>query len=198
MNKKSFYRGFGVGVLFSAVILGTSCLIRTSDARVISQAKKLGMVFADGNTTAVDKNKKENNASSSAPTEKSDSNKKNNKTTNVPVTTENPKVVPTPEPDDTTIKTSQKKDKKETNSMDEEKDKMEKDIKNEAKQLEIKAGDWSSTVSARLEKMGIIKDATDFDLYLSQNGYGESITAGTYSVSADDSYQDIAKKITGK
>ena len=43
MDKKSFIRGFGTGVLFVAVILGISCLIRTSDSAVISRARKLGM-----------------------------------------------------------------------------------------------------------------------------------------------------------
>lgn len=202
MNKKSFWRGFGVGVLFASVILGVSCLIRTSDARVISQAKKLGMVFANENTTVVEKNKDKGSESSAEPTEKTDKKKQETKSTDVPMETENPKVVPTPEADDTADGSDGKKTKTtgSTNksSMEEEKNRMEKNIKNEAKQLEIKAGDLSSTVSARLQKMGIIKDATDFDLYLSQNGYGESISAGTYSVSPDDTYQELAKKITGK
>ena len=46
MDKKSFMRGFGAGVLFAAVILGTSCLLRTSDAAVIRKAKQLGMTYA--------------------------------------------------------------------------------------------------------------------------------------------------------
>ena len=46
MDKKSFLRGFGTGVLFVAVILGISCLIRTSDSAVISRARKLGMTFS--------------------------------------------------------------------------------------------------------------------------------------------------------
>ena len=44
MNKKSFLRGFGSGVLFTAVILGTSAMLRTSDSYVRSRALKLGMV----------------------------------------------------------------------------------------------------------------------------------------------------------
>ena len=51
MNKKSFLRGFGAGVLFVTVILGISCLIRTSDSAVITRAKKLGMTFASSNNT---------------------------------------------------------------------------------------------------------------------------------------------------
>ena len=40
-HKKTFWRGFGAGVLFAAVILGISCLLRTSDAQVVARAKKL-------------------------------------------------------------------------------------------------------------------------------------------------------------
>lgn len=199
MNKKSFWRGFGIGVLFAAIILGTSCLIRTSDARVIAKAKKLGMVFAENNSTVVDKNsKKEDNSASAKPGEETDKKRQETKSSDIPAETENPKAVPTPESDDTSEKSHQKATKKPADSMDmdDEKNRMEKDIRNEAQQLEIKAGDLSSTVSARLKKMGIIDDATDFDLYLSQNGYGESISAGTYTVSPGDSYQDIANKIT--
>ncbi|MCH5268078.1 MAG: hypothetical protein J1E62_07015 [Lachnospiraceae bacterium] len=200
MNKKSFLRGFGTGVLFAAIILGISCLIRTSDVRVISQAKKLGMDFVKNDTTVVENNRnKKDDAATAAPNEKTDSKKQETKSTDIPAETENPKVVPTPEPDDTEKKTTDKKsDKKSSNSMEAEKNKMEKSIKDEAKQLEIKAGDWSSTVSSKLQKMGIIENATDFDLYLMQNGYGESIAAGTYSVSPDDTYRELARKITGK
>ncbi len=47
MDKKSFMRGFGTGVLFAAVILGISCLMRTSDTAVIRKARQLGMTYAD-------------------------------------------------------------------------------------------------------------------------------------------------------
>ena len=53
MNKKSFFRGFGVGVLFVTVVLGISCLMHTSDSAVISRAKKLGMTFADSDNKIV-------------------------------------------------------------------------------------------------------------------------------------------------
>ena len=57
MDKKSFIRGFGTGVLFVAVILGISCLIRTSDSAVISRARKLGMTFStSGNRSVLDTN----------------------------------------------------------------------------------------------------------------------------------------------
>ena len=53
MDKKSFLRGFGTGVLFVAVILGISCLIRTSDSAVLSRARKLGMTFSPSGNRSV-------------------------------------------------------------------------------------------------------------------------------------------------
>lgn len=199
MSKKSFWRGFGVGVLFTAVILGVSCLVRTSDANVISRAKKLGMEFARESGTEVADKTKNATAAPADPTAESSDKKDSAKATAAAMATENPKQVPTPEPEmatDSPAKTTapQKSDKK--TSMDDEKKRMEADMKKSAKQLEIKAGDWSTTVSAKLEKLGIIDSAKDFDLYLNQNGYGESISAGTYTVSPGESYRDLAKKIT--
>lgn len=195
MNKKSFWLGFGVGVLFTAVILGVSCLIRTSDAGIISRAKKMGMVF-EKTTDAEEMAQQTEGAEKTAKPSK-DKNTAASKTEKKAGTeaTENPKSVPTPEGADTVEKSTPKPTK---NSMSDEKDKLEKDVRASAKRLEIKAGDWSSTVSKTLEEMGIVKSAKDFDLYLNQNGYSESINAGSYTVSPDDTYQELARKITGK
>ena len=57
-HKKTFWRGFGAGVLFAAVILGISCLIRTSDAQVVARAKKLGMVYETSDSNALALNPK--------------------------------------------------------------------------------------------------------------------------------------------
>ena len=47
MDKRSFFRGFGSGVLFAAAVLGISFAVRTSDAYITSRAKDLGMVFQE-------------------------------------------------------------------------------------------------------------------------------------------------------
>ena len=82
--------------------------------------------------------------------------------------------------------------------MKKEKEKLEKDVKAEEQKLIINAGEWSTTVSKKLQEMGIVKDAADFDKWLDKNGYSSSISAGTYKVSGNDTYRDLAEKITGK
>lgn len=47
-----------------------------------------------------------------------------------------------------------------------------------------------------LEDMGVINSASEFDKYLSDNGYSNVIKSGTYDVSPEDTFQELAEKIT--
>lgn len=223
MKNQSFWRGFGVGVLFASLILGISCMIRTSDSQVVSRAKKLGMVYEKKEEMVTAKLEDSEQASPEVSAVATDAARPTEaaKQTKAPAKTEEPKqagstAVPTPEVDDikkdnspkdhasekkTTTKDNSGKDislDDEKKKMEDEKKKMQDTIQKQSKNLEIKAGDWSSTVSSRLESMGIIKSATDFDQYLNDHGYSNLINAGTYKVSPDDSYRELAQKITGK
>ena len=95
--------------------------------------------------------------------------------------------------------------------MEEEKKKAQKEIEAEKKRAErelekqkekltksltVDVGDWSSDVSRKLQTLGIVKDAKDFDKYLNDNGFSSSISAGTYKVSVGDTYNELARKIT--
>lgn len=196
MDKKSFLRGFGVGVLFAAVILGISFTVRTSDSYVTSKAKKLGMVFQN-QSEAENKLVKATPDSSAKPAETPVPSKKtkSTKSTEAPKATASvtPKATVTPK---VSAKKSNTSDKKK--ELEAEKKKMEKEIQNEMKSLTINAGDWSSDVSRKLEELGIVKSAKDFDKYLNDNGYSSSISAGTYKVSVNDTYNELARKITGR
>ena len=84
MNKKSFLRGFGAGVLFVTVILGISCLIRTSDSAVITRAKKMGMTFASSSNNTIYDNTKTASGSSILGNEKNTKNNSDTESTPVP------------------------------------------------------------------------------------------------------------------
>ena len=206
MDKKPFLRGFGTGVLFAAAILGISFTIRTSEPATIARAKKLGMVFENNNQKVVLSETK-------APEE-----------TTLPETSENPDSTTEPdntkaplgttEPSDTTkpsgtqkpaatkVPAATKKPSKKDNDLgkqfQDEKNKLKKDINDEKKQLTINDGDWAGKVSKELEAMGIIDDAVEFDKYLSDNGYSNVINSGTYDVSPDDTFHELAEKITSR
>jgi cytoskeletal protein RodZ len=211
MDKKSFFRGFGVGVLFAAVILGVSFTVRTSDSYVAQRAKKLGMVYQETDSvlalaTAAPEASEEAKATAAA-SEKPDSSKKSStkkkESTPAPSAKESPSVTPevtaqaataSPKSSSKTASNIENSEKK----MEAEKKKMQESIKNEEKSLVISVGDWSSDVSEKLEALGVIDSAKNFDKFLNDNGYSSSIHAGTYKVSLDDTYSDLAKKITGK
>ena len=185
MDKKSFIRGFGVGVLFTAMILGISCLIRTSDSAVVRRAKALGMEYGTGEESLF---RETGAASRGAASEDREAQK-----TQKPV-----KNTATPAP--TKKKVSGKKSNKEddeTKAIEREIQKMEQQAGAASRQITISAGDWSSDVSRRLEAMDIISDANDFDSYLEKSGYSGKIKAGTYTIPPNATYEQIARAITG-
>ena len=186
MDKKSFIRGFGTGILFASVILGTSCLMRTSDAAVIRKAKQLGMTYAV---------KEEPLFQTSAPVSggAASVSDKNTFATDVPQKKKAAKTQVTKKPD----KILQKK-KTDEESFQKEKDTMKKDFEKSSRELTIEAGDWSAQVSRKLEDMDIISDADAFDRYMEKYGYSDKIKAGNYSISKGADFGTIAKEITSK
>lgn len=189
MHKKSFLKGFGTGVLFASVILGISCMIRTSDSFVRSRAKELGMVYSKSEENAI--SYKENNSSETetdaAKTEEPKATKEA-ETTKEPAETKKPTVTKEP------VATKKPKATKTTKAT--KKPKVTKAPVQ--KQLVISPGDWSSDVSRKLEQLGVISSAKEFDKFLNDYGYSASISAGTYAVSSADSFETLAQKITGK
>ena len=210
MDRKSFFRGFGCGIIFASLILGISFMVRTSDPYVTSRAKELGMVYETDSKVLAEKDGEE--TLSPAETEVPEK-KKASKETEAPSAAAKPKesAVPTSNAKTSEVPSKSPADEAEEIRKELEKEKedierevkkdreeQEKEKKEQQKKLTINAGDWSSDVSEKLEELGIVKNAKDFDKYLNDNGYGSSITAGTYDVSIKDTYAELAKKITGK
>ena len=184
MDKKSFIRGFGTGVLFVAVILGISCLIRTSDSAVISRARKLGMTFStSGNRSVLDTKAPATGSSVSggndSKSSSDDADKQDNNIKNTP-------------------KASSKASKKssDTDKFKSEKKKLEQDMENEKKNLTINSGDWAKKVADKLEKEGVIDDSDKFVDYMKDNDYDGKIRAGEYQFEEDEDFSEIAKMIT--
>ena len=106
--------------------------------------------------------------------------------------------------DKDTDKEVKEKDEKETASKKKEKDDKDKnkdkdkDKKDDVKTytVHIEEGVLSSTISNTLEANDIIDNATKFNLYLTDNGYGEKIQLGKFKVNSDMSFKEIAEAIT--
>lgn len=206
MDKKPFLRGFGTGVLFAAAILGISFTIRTSEPATIARAKKLGMVFENNNQKVVLSGTKAPEetvlpeASGNPDSTTEPGNTEPPSDTTKPAGTAKPSGTQKPAATNKPVATKKpsKKDSDIGKQFKDEKNSLKKDINDEKKQLTINDGDWAGKVSKELEDMGIIDDAVAFDKYLSDNGYSNVINSGTYDVSPDDTYHELAEKITSR
>ncbi|WP_121639737.1 endolytic transglycosylase MltG [Virgibacillus sp. Bac330] len=91
-------------------------------------------------------------------------------------------------------------DSKKDEGQNEEKDKQKKDEKKEKDKktytLKIEEGKPSSDISEKLEKNGIIDEASKFNDYLEDNDYSKKVQLGEFKVSSDMSLYEIAEAIT--
>lgn len=169
MKVKYFIRGLGLGILVTALILGISYKSKNSDEDVILRAKKLGMVFSEdvsGAAIGVDVQKTDEPV---IPAE--------------PSAVVNPTKEPVTEPKDELTVSTDKPTAKPTTEPEEI-------------SFSIKKGDWGSIVSEKLESLGIIDDAREFDKYLVEHGYSVRIKVGDFSLKKGASFDEIAKMIT--
>lgn len=60
----------------------------------------------------------------------------------------------------------------------------------------ISQGDASDTVARKLYSAGLVENAGEFDAFLMQHGYDKRISTGTKTINKDDSWQEIAEKVT--
>ena len=60
----------------------------------------------------------------------------------------------------------------------------------------VNRGTGSRAICNRLEELGLIEDARDFDQYLIDNGYSKRISVGTYEIETGADWETIAKIIT--
>ncbi|MGA5690207.1 hypothetical protein [Cytobacillus pseudoceanisediminis] len=63
-------------------------------------------------------------------------------------------------------------------------------------QLTIESGMTPGEIAAQLEKANVIDQAADFGIYLEEYGFSKKIQLGTFKLTADMSYKEIAKIIT--
>lgn len=62
--------------------------------------------------------------------------------------------------------------------------------------ITISRGDDSGTVSRKLYNAGLIESASEYDAFLMQHGYDKRINTGEKVIGLNDSWQEIAEKIT--
>lgn len=88
----------------------------------------------------------------------------------------------------------EKQDKKEE-SDHQKKDESEDDFNQPAQTvtIHVSVGMYSSQVAEDLMRLGVVSDASDFDLYMCQNNFAEKIQAGDFIIPVNATYQELAQ-----
>lgn len=218
MKFKYFLRGLGTGIIFASII----CLVafqntdsnNISDKEVIERAKELGLVekeesvkdmFASNKASEEAKNNQKENKTENVPKDDKDYSSKQDttveKVTETNTTEKNTTEKKTTEKKTTETKTTKENttEKKATEERTTEKNATEQNTtegNNKTVTITIKGGSTSFPVCQKLQELGVIEDATDFDNYLIKNGYANRIRVGTHTLTIGMSYKEIAIAIS--
>ena len=167
MKLKYYLRGLGIGILVTALIMGFT----TRDSRPLTDAE-IKAAAAELGMVESDSLRLADLPQEPTPTPEI-----------TPEPTKEPET--TPEPEATTESSGEPAKEPETTQE------SGKDIS-----VTVSAGSGSRTVCNRLEEVGVITDAAEFDKYLCDQGYSKRICVGTFEIPADASWEEIAKIIT--
>lgn len=136
---------------------------------VIQQAKELGMVFSENETTSVEQIQEE------------------------PVTGNALSVVE----EDVKNQESEQDKKARQKLEDSKKDiKNASAYQKGTSTFTVRSGLLSSSVAREMEEAGIIEDGDAFDDFLEKKGYGKLVRSGSYKIPKDADFETIAKIIT--
>ncbi|MGN0506752.1 MAG: hypothetical protein ACI4FZ_09330 [Lachnospiraceae bacterium] len=201
MKKKYYLRGLGFGILITTLVFA---LIRDEDPteeEIIRRAEELGYVKAEEQVTpSLDLDAlKEQLTSTPKPTEAPTPTKMPIPTvastpTETPIPTETPTPIetpiptPTPTPTPTEMPTPTAEP---TKAPDSGNDVVIADIK-------VERGNTATVVCEKIEAAGIVKDGNDLKNYLIRKNLTDYINIGTYTLSSEMSYEQIAKILTGR
>lgn len=170
MKLRYYLRGLGVGILVTAVIMTVALSKKQpmTDDEVIKRAKELGMI--------------ENTIIKDVATSKEDEEVK-----------EEIKEEPQEE-----VQEEVQEEKQEELQENPENTENETEVETEGETITVSvvSGDSSWSVAKRMEEIGLVDSAKEFDAFLCGNGYDKRISVGNYEISNNASWEDMAKIIT--
>ena len=216
MKLKYTLRGFGLGIIITACLMGAYSRNAVAKARVnVLKQYGLGGEAANaeeessqeesealqGNTDEVSTDMRDNDIESeinsaieSAKTEETQSNSDSD--------TPESNAVTEPESQQIPINIDENQQESMPESSSENVIVVEptdtSTVQGQTIQITVVSGDDSGTVSRKLSNAGIIESASEFDAFLIQHGYDKSINPGTKTINTTDSWQQIAEKLTRK
>ena len=80
--------------------------------------------------------------------------------------------------------------------QEEVQDEVQEEVQEEIVTVSVVSGDSSWSVAKRMEEVGLVDSAKEFDAFLCGNGYDKRISVGTYEISSNATWEDMAKIIT--
>lgn len=207
MRMRYYLRGLGIGIVVTALLMGFTKggqKETLTDAEIVERAKSLGMV--ESSVLSADLGDKEdisvNDISEADQQEvmpETETETADNTEQTETETTDNTEQSKPETADDTeqtkpetTDNTEQSKPDKETEADNPEE---EETVTEKRYVVTIYSGDGSRTVANRLEEMGVIEDAAEFDRYLCQNGYDKRLTTGNHEINAGADEKEIAEAL---
>lgn len=207
MRMRYYLRGLGIGIVVTALLMGFTKggqKETLTDAEIVERAKSLGMV--ESSVLSADLGDKEDisvNDISEADqqevmpeteTETADNTEQTETETTDNTGQSKPETADDTEQTkpETTDNTEQTKPEKETEADNPEE---EETVTEKRYVVTIYSGDGSRTVANRLEEMGVIEDAAEFDRYLCQNGYDKRLTTGNHEINAGADEKEIAEAL---
>ena len=207
MRMRYYLRGLGIGIVVTALLMGFTKggqKETLTDAEIVERAKSLGMV--ESSVLSADLGDKEdisvNDISEADQQEvmpETETETADNTEQTEPETTDNTEQSKPETTDDTeqtepetANNTEQSKPDKETEAENPEKVGT---VTGNRYVVTIYSGDGSRTVANRLEEMGVIEDAAEFDRYLCQNGYDKRLTTGNHEINAGADEKEIAEAL---
>lgn len=220
MKLKYYLRGLGIGIICTAIIMGIALSGNKketmTDTEIIERARLLGMVMpeeADDSSASGTEDEQQADNKASKPGEvkgeetKIDADNKKQEADQAGDNKNGSKA------DSSKVDASKSQNDADKGSTDKAQDNTQNSqADNTAKQpndstaadnnkgsvkIEIKAGEFSDTVSQKLFQAGLISDAAAFNKYLTQKGADQNLRVGVYEIPAgatQDEILDILQK----
>lgn len=210
MKAKYIFRGFGLGVIITAVIMSAYTRSAVADARVnvlkeygLGEEAALAETLVDvpGNDDSDAQKNENDNSVEVVPFNENPTVAENKVDEQIPAQTQ---VIPENVPDsDGDVNADAQGDGEDVENAQtpnsvivvvpsDERDGAEAA---DTVTIVISQGDDSGTVARKLHSAGLIDNAAEFDAFLIQHGYDKKMRAGTKSISKDASWQEIADRL---
>ena len=211
MNLKVYLRGLGIGIIVTAIIMlviAGQNKTSLSDSEIRERALALGMVDDSATLTQLElKNDKDVAKAADKPkvTETSETAEASKEINGFEVNEEAGTTKEENEPEVTaevtveeTVEETGEAAEEVTETVAADDQKVTNSDNGEKIAFTVKSGEGSYTVAQHLSEIGLVSNATDFDNYLCRTGLDRRINAGSFSIPASATEEEIANILAGK